>query len=41
MYVTGRVVDMQGKPIAGCKIETWETDEDGLYDTRECRQPTF
>jgi protocatechuate 3,4-dioxygenase beta subunit len=34
MFVTGRVTNLQGKPVAGCKIETWETDEDGLYDTQ-------
>lgn len=35
MFVEGRVTDMQGNGVAGCRIETWETDEDGLYDTRK------
>jgi protocatechuate 3,4-dioxygenase beta subunit len=25
MLVKGRVLDQQGKPVAGCVIETWET----------------
>lgn len=44
MYVQGRVLDIQGRPIAGAVIETWETDENGFYDTQypgrdgpECR----
>jgi hypothetical protein len=24
---------MQGNGVANCKIETWETDFEGLYDT--------
>jgi protocatechuate 3,4-dioxygenase beta subunit len=38
MFVEGRVTDMQGNGVADCRIETWETDEDGLYDTRESVQ---
>ncbi|KAK4055138.1 hypothetical protein OIV83_000418 [Microbotryomycetes sp. JL201] len=34
MYVKGRVTDMQGRPVANCMIETWETDDEGLYDTQ-------
>lgn len=34
MIVKGRVVDMEGKPIPNCRIETWETDNDGYYDTQ-------
>lgn len=34
MYVEGRVLDIQGRPIAGATIETWETDENGFYDTQ-------
>ncbi|KAL8283692.1 hypothetical protein RQP46_005487 [Phenoliferia psychrophenolica] len=34
MFVQGRVLDLEGKGVAGCTIETWETDEDGLYDTQ-------
>ncbi|KAM0793550.1 hypothetical protein ACM66B_000987 [Microbotryomycetes sp. NB124-2] len=34
MYVKGRVTDTQGRPVANCTIETWETDDEGLYDTQ-------
>ncbi|KAM0753952.1 Intradiol ring-cleavage dioxygenase [Meredithblackwellia eburnea MCA 4105] len=34
MWVSGRVTDMQGKGVGGCVIETWETDEEGFYDTQ-------
>ncbi|KAF8577937.1 aromatic compound dioxygenase [Ramaria rubella] len=34
MYVQGRVFDTQGRPIPNAKIETWETDENGFYDTQ-------
>jgi hydroxyquinol 1,2-dioxygenase len=32
--VTGRVVDMDGKPIAGAKLDVWQADPDGLYDSQ-------
>jgi hydroxyquinol 1,2-dioxygenase len=28
------VVDMQGRPIAGAEVDTWQADEDGLYDVQ-------
>ncbi|KAM0756153.1 Intradiol ring-cleavage dioxygenase [Meredithblackwellia eburnea MCA 4105] len=34
MYVSGKVTDLQDNGIAGCVIETWETDDEGLYDTQ-------
>ncbi|OBZ67526.1 Hydroxyquinol 1,2-dioxygenase [Grifola frondosa] len=34
MYVEGRVLSMDGTPIAGARIETWETDSHGLYDNQ-------
>lgn len=34
MLVTGRVTDLQGNPVKRCLIETWETDEEGYYDTQ-------
>lgn len=33
MYMSGRVTNLDGEPVAGCTIETWETDFEGLYDT--------
>lgn len=34
LYVTGRVLDTSGLPVSGASIETWETDENGFYDTQ-------
>ncbi|KAK0203165.1 intradiol ring-cleavage dioxygenase [Desarmillaria ectypa] len=34
MFVTGKVVDTKGNPIAGAVLDAWETDETGLYDTQ-------
>ena len=31
MWCEGRILDVEGKPVPNCKIETWETDDDGLY----------
>ncbi|MDX6263121.1 MAG: hydroxyquinol 1,2-dioxygenase [Kribbellaceae bacterium] len=33
--VSGRVLDLQGKPIAGALVETWQADEDGFYDVQK------
>ncbi|KAL7004209.1 hypothetical protein EMMF5_006215 [Cystobasidiomycetes sp. EMM_F5] len=32
MYISGKVLDLKGKGIAGCIIDTWEGDSDGFYD---------
>ncbi|KAG6334717.1 hypothetical protein ID866_4377 [Astraeus odoratus] len=34
MYVEGRVVTTEGKPIPDAVIDTWEADSDGFYDTQ-------
>ncbi|KAH9946231.1 aromatic compound dioxygenase [Epithele typhae] len=34
MYVEGRILSSDGKPIPDAVIETWETDESGYYDTQ-------
>lgn len=34
MFVEGRVLSTDGKPIPNAVIETWETDEFGFYDTQ-------
>ncbi len=32
--VRGRILDVRGNPVPGARIETWETDGDGFYDTQ-------
>ncbi|HEY7131271.1 MAG TPA: intradiol ring-cleavage dioxygenase [Candidatus Limnocylindrales bacterium] len=32
--IRGRVVDLEGRPIAGAAIDVWQSDEDGLYDVQ-------
>jgi protocatechuate 3,4-dioxygenase beta subunit len=31
LYVTGRVADVTGRPIAGARIEIWQANADGRY----------
>ncbi|MGW2342654.1 dioxygenase family protein [Streptomyces sp. NPDC001661] len=33
-WVEGTVTDTVGKPVPGARIEVWEADEDGFYDTQ-------
>jgi hydroxyquinol 1,2-dioxygenase len=33
-WVSGRVTDTAGTPIAGARIEVWEADHDGMYDVQ-------
>ncbi|MGY5010234.1 intradiol ring-cleavage dioxygenase [Streptomyces sp. 900105755] len=33
-WVEGTVTDSTGKPVPGARIEVWEADEDGFYDTQ-------
>ena len=35
MFVTGRVVDDGGHPIAGAKVDTWHSDGEGFYDVQQ------
>ena len=35
MFVTGRVVDDQGKPIGGAHVDTWHSDGEGYYDVQQ------
>ncbi len=32
--VTGRVLDLQGNPIAGAMLDVWQADPEGLYDSQ-------
>ena len=38
-YVSGRVVDQGGKPIAGALLDVWQTSSDGAYDVQDPSQP--
>ena len=35
MFVTGRVIDDGGNPIAGAKVDTWHSDGEGFYDVQQ------
>ena len=35
MFVTGRLVDEHGKPIAGAHVDTWHSDGEGFYDVQQ------
>ncbi|HVW55507.1 MAG TPA: dioxygenase [Rhizobiaceae bacterium] len=42
LEVTGQVVDLDGRPIGGAAIETWQANSEGLYENQEPdRQPDF
>jgi hydroxyquinol 1,2-dioxygenase len=33
-YISGRVLDVNGKPIAGAVLDVWQTDGEGFYDVQ-------
>ena len=35
LYVSGRVLDVDGKPIAGAMLDVWQANEDGFYDVQQ------
>ena len=35
MFVTGRVVDEHGEPVAGAHVDTWHSDGEGFYDVQQ------
>lgn len=42
MAMQGRVLDTDGKPVAGAKIDVWQTNDDGFYDVQQKDiQPDF
>jgi catechol 1,2-dioxygenase len=42
MLVHGRILDTDGNPIAGAKIDVWQANDDGFYDVQQKGiQPDF
>lgn len=42
MLVKGRILNTKGEPIAGAKIDVWQTNDDGFYDVQQKGiQPDF
>lgn len=37
----GQVRNLAGEPIVGAKVDFWQTNEDGLYDSQDDKQPTI
>jgi hydroxyquinol 1,2-dioxygenase len=35
LTVSGRVLDPDGRPIAGATVDAWQTNEDGFYDVQQ------
>jgi catechol 1,2-dioxygenase len=35
LFVSGRVVDEEGKPIPGAGLDVWQAHEDGFYDVQQ------
>jgi hydroxyquinol 1,2-dioxygenase len=33
-FLSGRVLDVEGRPIAGATLDVWQTDSEGLYDVQ-------
>ena len=33
-FITGKITDLDGKPIAGAMLDMWQTDGDGLYEAQ-------
>lgn len=33
-FVSGRVLDIEGRPIAGAYLDIWQADEEGFYDVQ-------
>ena len=33
-FITGKITDVDGKPIAGAMLDMWQTDGEGLYEAQ-------
>ncbi len=40
-WVQGRVTDVEGRPLAGARVEVWEADDDGRYDVQHADRRTY
>jgi hydroxyquinol 1,2-dioxygenase len=40
LYVSGRILDTQGKLLAGAIVDVWHSDERGLYDVQDDFDPS-
>ena len=38
LFVTGRVVDRAGTPVAGAEVDVWHSSPDGLYENQDPAQ---
>jgi len=42
LFMSGRVVDVAGQPLAGASLDVWHSNEDGFYDVQQPGvQPDF
>jgi protocatechuate 3,4-dioxygenase beta subunit len=39
VFVSGRVLDPDGRPVGGATLDVWQTSGNGLYDTQDPDQP--
>lgn len=38
LFVTGRLIDVEGAPIAGALVDTWHSDGGGFYDVQRAEE---
>jgi hydroxyquinol 1,2-dioxygenase len=38
-HMSGRVLALDGAPVAGARVEVWQADDDGLYDVQHGDEP--
>ncbi|MBU6256810.1 MAG: protocatechuate 3,4-dioxygenase [Burkholderiales bacterium] len=41
LTVRGRVTSLDGKPLAGARVETWQASPKGLYENQDEQQPSM
>ncbi len=41
LTVTGRVLSLDGTPLAGARVETWQASPKGLYENQDREQPSM